>query len=83
MAVARLDLGVLECAGPDEEGGEKGRVVHVGDDGLAAVVPVSGREGWLNVVIRPALCLLTVRVTGKGKEQRLAGRQCSEAFPLK
>ena len=41
LLVARLDLGVLEGAGPDEEGGEERGVVHVGHDGLAAVVPAN------------------------------------------
>ena len=41
LLVAGLDLGVLEGAGPDEEGGEERGVVHVGHDGLPAVVPAN------------------------------------------
>ena len=41
LLVARLDLGVLEGAGPDEEGGEERGVVFVGHDGLPAVVPAN------------------------------------------
>ena len=41
LLVTRFDLGVLEGAGPDEEGGEERGVVHVGHDGLAAVVPAN------------------------------------------
>ena len=51
LLVARLDLGVLEGAGPDEEGGEERGVVHVGHDGLAAVVPANRWLAYLSSIV--------------------------------